>query len=160
MNKLQKAVVTKLISVLVFTGLAVAGFVYLRGVVNRSEAKRAMQHLYKVVTEYKQKNGFLPPESFINRAKDDFGWHIRLGDLEYRGLWIDSESQPQEFLAYTRNERRSYLFGSKHLVLRLDGTIDWIEKKRFRELLAQQQSRDEIKRLQASPHPPAVPKNP
>lgn len=151
MNKLQKAVVTKLISVLVFTVISVVVFVYLRGVVNRSEAKRAMEHLRQVVTDYKERHGFLPPESFVTRAKEDFGWNMRLDDLQYRGLWIDSESQPHEILAYTENERNSYLSGSKHLILRLDGTIDWIEKKRFHELLAQQQSQDEIKRLQKLP---------
>jgi len=151
MNKLQKAVMTKLTSVLVFTLVAVVVFVNLRGIVNRSEAKRAMAHLRLIVNEYKERNGFLPPESFVRRAKQQYGWDTRLNDLRYRGLWITFESQPHEILAYTKDARSSFFSGNRHLILRLDGSIEWVGEKPFHELLSQQQSRDEIKRLQKIP---------
>ena len=150
MNRLQKTVVTKLITVLVITGVAVTGMANLRSLVNRKEAKRGMEQLQEVVDEYRKKRGIIPPESYISRRKTELGWDVRLNDLRYRALWVTSESGPDEILAYTRTPRGSFFVGSKHLVLRLDGRVEWVDKKLFKEMLAKQQNQNEIQMLQKS----------
>jgi hypothetical protein len=115
--------------------------------VNRSEAMRAMQHLSQVVLRYRNENGSVPPQSYVDSIRENLEGHIRLGKLIYRAQWLDLESTPDEILAYSEKKYRSFI-GKGFVVLRLDGTVEWLDKKKFQTILNQQQNPLEIQTLQ------------
>ena len=135
-------------AVVVITAIAVVAMINFRDWVNHSEARRAMEHLGQIVLQYRKDHGALPPESYVANIKEDLKGHVRLGELQYRALWIDADSTPDEILAYTEKNYRSLLVGKGYIVLRLDGRVEWMGKKEFKTLLAQQQSPEEIQMLQ------------
>jgi hypothetical protein len=147
MNRRQKAILTNTITVLVITTIAVAAMINLKNWVNRSEAMRAMEHLSRVVLQHREKYGSIPPESYIDRIKEELEGHVRLGKLVYRAQWINFESTPDEILAYTERYHSSWLFGKKYIILRLNGRVEWMDKRELETLLAQQQSSQELEML-------------
>jgi hypothetical protein len=156
MNRRQKTIVRNTATVVVITAIAIAAMIDLKNWVNRSEAMRAMEHLSRIVLQYREKYGSVPPESFIDRIKEELEGHVRLGKVIYRAQWIDFESTPDEILAYTERPHSSWLFGKKYIVLHLDGRVEWMDKQEFETLLAQKQSSQELEMLhkklkQASP---------
>jgi hypothetical protein len=156
MNRRQKAILTNTAVVLVITATAVAAMINLKNWVNRSEATRAMENLSRIVLQYREKYGSVPPESYIDRIKEELEGHARLGKVIYRAQWINFESPPDEILAYTEGPYSSRLFGKKYIVLRLDGRVEWMDKKELDTLLAKRQSSQELELLlkkskQASP---------
>ncbi|MGA1978975.1 MAG: hypothetical protein ABSG99_00195 [Sedimentisphaerales bacterium] len=158
MNRQQKAILRDTTTVIVITVIAVAAMINLKNRVNRSEAMRAMEHLGQIVLQYREKHGSVPPESYIDRIKEELEGHVRLGEVIYRAQWIDFESTPDEILAYTEKYHSSWLFGKKYIVLRLDGRVEWMDKREFETLLAQQQNSRELEMLhkklkQTSPPP-------
>ncbi len=132
---------------MVITAIAVTGMINLKNWVNYSEATRAMEHLSRMVMQHREKYGSIPPESYIDRIKEELEGHARLGKVIYRAQWINFESKPDEILAYTENYHSSWLFGQKYLILRLDGRVEWMDKKELKELLAKQQSDQELEML-------------
>lgn len=141
---------------MVVTAIAVVAMINLKNWVNRSEAERAMEHLSRIVLQHRGKYGSVPPESYIDRIKEELEGHARLGKVIYRAQWINFESKPDDILAYTENYHSSRLLGQKYLILRLDGRVEWMDKKELETLLAQQQSSQELEMLnkrlkQASP---------
>lgn len=150
MNKRQKAILTEFIAVLVVTAIAVVAMISFKDLVNRSEAIGAMKSLGKEVHRYQEEHeqGFLPPESWVHKIKEDLPGSARLGDLQYRGLWIDFESTPDEILAYAEKNYRSLLLDEGYVVLRLDGRVEWLGKQEFEALLARQQRQGELEMLQ------------
>ena len=156
MNERQKAILRDTTTVIAITAIAVVAMINLKNWVNRSEAMRAMEHLGRIVLQYREKYGSVPPESYIDRIKEELEGHVRLGKVIYRAQWIDFESTPDEILAYTESPYSSWLFGKKHIVLRLDGRVEWMDKRELDTLLAQQQTSQELEMLhkklkQASP---------
>jgi hypothetical protein len=115
--------------------------------VNRSEGMRAMEQLSRIVLQYRKEHGCVPPESYIDRIKEDLQGYVRLSNLRYRALWIDFECPPDEILAYAEKNYRSSVIGEGFIVLRLDGRVEWMEKQKFKALLAQQQSPEEIRMM-------------
>jgi len=148
MNKRQKAILINFITVIVITVIAVVVMINFKDWVNRSEAMRAMEHLGREVLKYREKCGSVPPESYVERIRENLQGHVRLGNLHYRARWIGFESTPDVILAYAERNYRSLLLGSGFIVLRLDGRVEWMEKQEFEKLLAQQQSPMEIQMLQ------------
>jgi hypothetical protein len=156
MNRRQKSILRNTTTVIVITAIAVAAMINLKNWVNRSESMRAMEHLGRIVLQYREKYGSVPPESHIDRIKEELEGHVRLGKVIYRAQWISFESTPDEILAYTERPYSSWLFGKKHIVLRLNGRVEWMDKREIETLLAQQQSSQELEMLrkeskQASP---------
>jgi len=137
------------VTVIVITAIAVAAMINFRDWVNHSEALRAMQQLGQIVLNYRKTQGAVPSEDYVKSIRENLQGHIRLGKLQYRALWIDSDSTPDEILAYTEKNYRSLLIGRGYIVLRLDGRVEWMGKKEFKTLLAQQQSPEEIQMLSA-----------
>ncbi|GAG04531.1 unnamed protein product, partial [marine sediment metagenome] len=78
--------------------------------------------------------------------------HVRLGDVKYRGRWIDFESKPDEILAYSEKKYPSSLLGDGYVVLRLDGKVEWLRKQEFEEELAHRQSQKEVEILRNQHH--------
>jgi len=136
-------------TVIVITAIAVVAMINFRDWVNRSEARRAMEDLGKKVLKYRKDYGSVPPEAYVTKVKEDLKGGVRLGELQYRALWIDSDSTPDEILAYTEKNYPSLLVSGGYVVLRLDGRVEWMDKKEFKTLLAQQQSPEEIQMLSA-----------
>ncbi len=136
-------------AVIVITAIAVVAMINFRDWVNRSEARRAMEHLGKIVLKYREDYGSVPPETHVTSIKENLKGGVRLGELQYRALWIDTDSTPDEILAYTEKNYPSLLVGDGFIVLRLDGRVEWMDKKEFKTLLAQQQSPEEIQMLSA-----------
>ena len=158
MNRRQKTILGNTTAVIVITAIAVAAMINLKNWVNRSESMRAMEDLGRIVSQYREKYGSVPPESYIDRIKEELEGHVRLGEVIYRAQWISFESTPDEILAYTEKHHSSWLFGKKHIVLRLDGRAEWMDKQELETLLAHQQSSQELEMLrkelkQASPPP-------
>ncbi len=140
MNRRQKVILIYFITVIVVTAIAVVAIINFKDWVNRSEAMRAMEHLSKIVLQYRQKHGLVPPEPYVDDIKESLEGYVRLGSLQYRARWLDLESTPDEILAYTKKNYRSLLVGKGYIVLRLDGNVEWMGKQEFETLLAQQQS--------------------
>ena len=136
--------------VIAITAIAVVAMINFRDWVNHSEAMRAMEHLGQIVLKYRDdpNHPSVPPKSWVDSQRENLPGNVRLGNLQYRARWIDFESTPDEILAYTEKNYRSLLIGSGYIVLRLDGRVEWMGKKEFEMLLAQQQSPEEIQMLQ------------
>ena len=148
MNKRQKAILVKFITVIVITAVAVVAMINFKDWVNRSEAMRAMEQLGQIVLQYRKNHGSVPPKSYIDGIKEDLEGHVRLADRRYRARWLDLESTPDELLAYTEKKYHSLLAGKGYVVLRLNGRVEWMGKREFEALLAQHQSPMEIQMLQ------------
>jgi hypothetical protein len=147
MNKKQKAIIINFATVIIATIIAVAAMINVKDWVNRSEAMRAMEHLSQIVVQYRKENTCVPPESYIDRIKENLEGSSRLGNLNYRARWIDPDSSPDEILAYTQKNYTSFMGGNGFIVLRLDGRVEWMNKETFEPLLARQQKPLEIETL-------------
>ena len=147
MNRRQKSILINAISVITITSIAVVAMINLKDWVNRSEAMRAMEDLGNLVLQYRQENGSVPPQSYVNNIKTNLKGHVRLGDLQYRALWIDFDSKPDDVLAYVEKKYHSLVLSRGFIVLRLDGRVEWMQKQQLDVLLARQQSRMEIETL-------------
>jgi hypothetical protein len=145
MNRPQRRILVNFAIVTVVTIVAVAGMVELKNGTNRSEAMRGIEHLGRIVGNYKQKNGSVPPESYVNGLKESLEGQARLGTLHYRARWIEFDSPPDTILAYVRKDYHSLLFRAGAIVLRFDGRVQWMDKPDFDKLLARQQSQLEVK---------------
>jgi len=144
MNKKQRWVLVNFAFVTAITIVAVAGMVELKNRVNRSEAMRAMEQLGQIVSNYKQKHGFVPPESYVEGIKQSLEGQVRLGNMQYRARWIEFDSPPDTILAYVTKNYHSFLFHPGAIVLRLDGSVRWINKSDFEAILARQQNPMEV----------------
>ena len=145
MNKRQKWTLIKFMAVLLITMAAVAAIAELKNVNNRAEATRAMEHLGKIVSDYKQKNGYVPPESFVDNLKESLVGQARLGDLHYRARWLDADSTPNTILAFTRSGSSSLFFKPEMIVLLYDGKVQLMDEESFNKSFARQQKPGEAK---------------
>lgn len=144
MNKHQRAILVEVSTVILVTVIAVVAMINFKDYVNRSEAIGAMEQLGRIVVKYRKANNTAPPESLVLGSKEDLKGGVRLGDLQYRGLWIDFNSEPNDILAYSLKHYPSSLLDDGYVVLQLDGTVKWMGTEEFEELLASQQSEVEI----------------
>jgi len=147
-DKRQRAILVEVLTVITITVVAVAAMINFKDYVNRSEAITAMEHLSERVLEYKAKNGRVPPNSLIISIKGQLKGNVRLGELHYRGLWVNFDADPNEILAYAQKAYPSSVLGDGYIMLQLDGTVKWMGKKEFEELLASQQSDVETEMIQ------------
>ena len=147
LNSRQRSIVNNFLFVITVTIAAVLFIIVLREYVNRTEATRAVEHLGKIVLKYREEKGFVPPESYILGVKVKLEGSARIGNLHYRALWIDSECGNDEILAYTRTGGNAIFLGSGFVVLRLDGSVEWMKEKDFKELFTRQQDPMEVQML-------------
>ncbi len=147
MDKRQKRILIEFFIVIGLTTIAVVAMIYFRHWVNHSEAMRAMEHLGRIVVEYRKSQGSVPPQSYIDSVRNQLEGSPRLGDLQYRAFWIDFESGPDEIMAYSEKDYGSWFIGKGYIVLRLDGTVQWLDKQECEAILKKQQSRKELEML-------------
>ena len=143
MNKRQKWALIKFTAVVLITVGSVAVSAELKNGVNLAETIRAMEHLGKIVSDYKQKNGYVPPESFVDNLKESLVGQARLGDLHYRARWLDADSTPDTILAFARRGSGSLFFKPEVIVLFYDGKVQRMEEESFNKLFAAQQKPEE-----------------
>ncbi len=148
MNRRQKAILIEFAVVVFLTAIAVFAMVNFKDWVNRSEAVSAMKGIGERALEYRRNHGSLPAQFWIDRQLEDLPGSPRLGKLKYRGLWIDSESPPQTILAYAQRDYHSPFVGKGYVVLRLDGSVQWLGRAEFEDLLTKQQSPEEVVLMQ------------
>jgi hypothetical protein len=139
MNKRQKWILMNFAVVTAVTVMAVAGMVEMKNGINRSEAIRTMEQLAKVVGDYRQKYGSVPPESYVDGLRETLEGQIRLGNLQYRARWIEVDSPAETILAYARKNYHSLFFKPGAIVLCFDGQVRWMDKPAFDRMLAGQQ---------------------
>jgi len=139
MNKRQKTILAELITGIAITVVAVIAMINFKDWVNRSQAIQAMEQLGKEVLKYREEHGSLPTSSHVEGIKKDLVGGPRLGDLQYRSLWIDPESPPDEILVYTEKHFPSSLLNDGYIVLRLNGGVKWMSKEELDTLLPEQQ---------------------
>lgn len=134
MNRRQKALLMESILVLATTVAAVVGLMHLKDYINRSEALRAMNQLGEYVLGYRTQHGSLPPESFVNGIKDRLEGVSRLGSVKYRALYIGPNASGGTVLAYSFRRYSTSFLADGYVVLRLDGTVEWMQTPRFADL--------------------------
>jgi len=144
MNRRQKTILIDFVTVIVITAATVVAMINFKDWVNRSESLRAMEHLSKIVQQYRKEHGSIPPQSYIDSIKETLAGGARLGILQYRGRWIDSESPQDTILAYSKKNYGSSFLENGFVVLRFNGQVEWIEKQKFLSVLTKQQSPAEI----------------
>lgn len=144
MNHKQKKLLENFTLVILITAAMVIGLLNFKDWVNHQESMRAMQHLGQIVLDYKQKNGSIPPNYYVDDIRKQLEGTERLGDLRYRARWIEIGADPNTILAYSRKNYKRFLFGAGAIVLKLDGGVEWMDKKEFDPLIAKQQSSVEI----------------
>ncbi|HEX40502.1 MAG TPA: hypothetical protein ENN81_00375 [Phycisphaerales bacterium] len=159
MNRRQRKTVIELATVVMLTAAGVILMFNVKDVVIRSEAMRAMNNLSKAIQDYQEEYKLdyhrrtgkdypsekvpLPPTSFVDTVKKSLEGRARLGDMRYRALWIDLNAPSDTIVAYSPRLFHSWFVSSGYVLLRLDGTVEWMDKEPFEELLASQQDPDE-----------------
>jgi hypothetical protein len=139
-NRRQKALLTESLFVLVATLAAVIGMVQIKDYVNRSEAMRAMTQLGQRILEYRKQYGSLPPQSFVDSIKGDVEGAVRMGHVNYRARWIGLDAPSGTILACSRKRLPSSFLKDGYVVLRLDGTVEWMTTTQFTALFAAQRT--------------------
>jgi len=139
-NKRQKSLLIESVLVLAATAAAVVGMIHLKDHVNRSEAVRAMTQLGRHVLDYRQKYGSLPPESFVDNVKGELEGSVRMGSVRYRALYIGPNAPAETIVAYSLKTHPSSLLRDGYVVLRLDGTVEWMPSDRFSAVFATQRT--------------------
>ena len=140
MDRRKRALLTESVIVLIATVAAVVGMVQLKDYVNRSEAMRAMTQLGQRILEYRKQYGPLPPQSFVDSIKGNVEGAVRMGNVNYRAMWIGLDAAGYTVLAYSQKRLPSSFLKDGYVVLRLDGTVEWLPTKEFAELFARQRS--------------------
>ena len=147
MKKRQKSMLIEVTVVVAVTTFAVLAMMNFKDYINKSEATKSFHHLSSVIKNYKEKYGSTPPESYLQQVRDNLQGSLRLGGLQYRSRWIDFDSPPDTILAYTERNFRSPFVNSGYVVLKLNGQVQWMEKKEFEQIFATQQKPQEIELL-------------
>jgi len=140
MNKKQKQILANFAVVIVVTIAAVIGMIELKNQVNRSEAMRSMEQLEQAISDYRQKNGSVPPETYVKGLREKLEGQVRMGNLHYRAQWIGFDSTPETILAYVKKDYHSLFSHSGAIIIRLDGRVEWLDKGDFDKLPIRQQS--------------------
>jgi hypothetical protein len=150
LNKRQISVIRHFLIVIVVTLLFVFGLINLRDGLNRSEMQREMEVLGASIKDYRQKNGSLPSESWIRGQVQNFA---RLGSLEYRAKSILYDSPPESIVASCLQNSYSMLVKKAYIVLRLDGSIEWLAPDIYSRMVKEQETatQDELFRLYGQP---------
>ena len=145
MDKRQKSILAESITVIIITVVAVVGLVNFKDYVNRSETLQAMRVVGAGIIAFQEKNGMLPQEGYIEQLREEIKkgeikGGVRMGNLQYRGLFIEPHSEPNEILLYSKKEYSSSFLDDGYAVLFLDGTVKWMDVDKFNDLLSHQQT--------------------
>jgi len=143
MDRRQKSIVAEFFTVIAVTAIAVVGLINFKDWVNRSEAIKAMSIAGEHILDCNEKNGMLPTEGYVKGLKPKIEGGVRMGDIQYRGLFIGPDAEPNEILLYSEKQYKSSFLDDGYVVLFLDGTVKWMPTDKFKKLLEQQQTQFE-----------------
>ena len=152
MESRKKKLLMDFIKVTVITALVICGMIIYKDWVNRSEAVRAMEGIGREVVEYRKANASVPSEAWIEGRKEFIAGALRLGDVNYRSLWIKIDTPPDEIFAYTTNGY-GFFFKKEFIVLRLNGNVDLMSEQQLKQELAKIQSPAELHSLTKKQRP-------
>lgn len=144
MNKRQKSLLINGLAVITLTFITVSALINFKDWTNRSESIKAMEHLSRIVFQYRKSRGAVPPETYVNGIKAELEGNPQLGKINYRARWIHFDSKPDEILAYVEKKYNSLLFSPGYVVLRLDGRVEWIGKEEFDIILPESERQKEF----------------
>jgi hypothetical protein len=82
----------------------------------------------------------LPPESFVHTIKGQLEGAVRMGNVKYRALWIGPDAPADTILAYSYKRYPTSFLAHGYVVLRLDGTVEWIPAAEFINLFTAQRA--------------------
>lgn len=148
MNERQRSTIRNFILVISLTAMFVVVMTNVKDAINKSEAIRAMESLAERVLEYRKEYGSTPPESFIVQHQREMQF-ARLGRVSYRAQWLGFGDETDTVLAYVFKDYQ-FLVKRGYVVMRLDGSVEWMGRKDFEELLARQQKAAEVELLHKS----------
>jgi hypothetical protein len=117
--------------VLVVTALSVAGIIHLKDYINRRDALLAVKQLGEKILAFRESQGVLPSEEIVRGLMNEVSGRTRLGRFTYRAPWITPDSKPDAPLAFTQQDYKSLIVSNGYIVLRLDGTVQWLDTKQF-----------------------------
>lgn len=150
MNKRQKKILRDFISVITVTLVITFAMIIVKDYINRSEAMRAMAQLGKKVLHYRARHNRIPSRSYIDTIKTSLEGYPRLGEVRYRAQWISYQATDDEILAYAEKKYLPISVGKGFIVLRLDGRVEWMNTKQFKQILNKQQGPRESKYYEAN----------
>jgi hypothetical protein len=127
----KKKVLIDVMVVLVITAVAVVGIIHLKDYINRRDALLAVEQLGEKILAYRKSLGSLPPEGTVQALMSEVSGRTRLGRFTYRAPWITPQSEPDTLLAFTQQDYSSPIVNNGYIVLRLDGTVQWMDAKQF-----------------------------
>lgn len=119
--------------VLLITTASVVGIIHFKDYINRRDALLAVGQLGEKILAYRESQDVLPPEETVQALKEQVSGRTRLGRLTYRAAWITPESKPDTPLAFTQQNYKSLLVSDGYIILRLDGTVEWLNTEQFNE---------------------------
>ena len=151
MNKRQKSTILNFVIVVAVTLVFTAAMIGVKDVINQSEAMRTMKLLAETVQQYRKEVGSLPSKSYFEDLRQKVR-DTRLGECEYRARWIGFEAEPDTILAYAWKGFHLPA-GRGYVMMRLDGSVEWMGKREFEKQLSEQQNEVEIKLLQKPNRP-------
>jgi hypothetical protein len=137
MTKSQKRLLINLISTAAVIIIFILAFRTFKDYVNKAEAIRAFNQLGQKVLEYRKQYRQLPSESAIQGLKEQLEGAVRVGTINYRAQWISVDSPPDTIVAYAE-KKYNWLIKSGFVVLRLDGTVEYLPPQEFNAILKKQ----------------------
>jgi len=140
MNNRQKHLIINLISIVTITTVFVIIMMNVKDMLNKSESMTAMNQIGREIIKHRKLNNSLPPEHVIQQNRPNIAGSARLGTLHYRAMWIGYDADDNTILAYTKKNYRSFFLKSGYVVLKLDGSVEWINEREFEELFKDQKS--------------------
>ena len=139
MNRQQKKVIANFLVIVFITIIGVVAIANLKDYVNKSESTKAMNHLAKIIADYRQAKGIIPPQSFIDSVDETLCGSARIGEICYRARWIEFDAEPNEPLAYVEKNFRHSFLETGFIVLTLDGKVKWLDVVSFQKLIQKYQ---------------------
>jgi len=131
MNKKQKNFVIRLAIVAIVTTLMVLAISNFKEVINRSEATMATEQLGGLVKKKKNHYGSFPPASYLENLTAQVQGSARLGTVVYRADCITCSSGAKAVLMFVKKEYSGLLQNDGFIVVRLDGSIEWLNPDKF-----------------------------
>lgn len=127
----KKKVLIDVAVVLVITALSVVGIIHLKDYINRRDALLAVEQLGEKILAFRESQGTLPSEETVQTLMNEVSGRTRLGRFTYRASEITPESKPDTLLAFTQQDYKSLIVSNGYIVLRLDGTVQWLDTQQF-----------------------------
>jgi len=149
MNRKEKSFLKHAAVVIALTTAAILALMYIKDRINRFEAKRVMELVARPIVTYSDTHLTLPPQSFVEDLLENLQGYARGTSIKYRGHWVEFDGPPDQIVAYNFTPCPHSFLPDGYTVLRLDGTITFMDAETFKSVLARQQTQAELDTLEA-----------